>query len=102
MIVVCGFYFPYKSLLVLYSIEEQIAELKASSVPFLVIGNKADIGNSELVEWLNGQDQSVLISAKKKDNLEALRNRLKDFIATPSQSDVIVTNARHLQSLQQR
>ncbi len=83
------------------SIEGQIEELKASSVPFLVIGNKSDIANSELVNWLDGLEESLLISAKKKENLEELRARLKMFIATPTQSDVIVTNARHLQSLQQ-
>ncbi len=83
------------------SIREQVEELRTSDVPFLVIGNKSDIANSELVEWLNGLEESILISAKKKENLEELRNRLKTFISTPAQSDVIVTNARHLQSLQQ-
>lgn len=83
------------------SIEEQMSELQTSSVPFLVIGNKSDLGNDELVTWLASQDHTIIISAKQKSNLEELKARLKAFITIPSQSDVIVTNARHLQSLQQ-
>lgn len=82
------------------SIGDQISELSTSEVPFLIVGNKADTGKSELVDWLIGVHDPVLISAKEKSNLEVLKGRLKDFIALPSQSDVIVTNARHLQSLQ--
>ncbi|MEQ9403558.1 MAG: tRNA uridine-5-carboxymethylaminomethyl(34) synthesis GTPase MnmE [Cyclobacteriaceae bacterium] len=82
-------------------VKEQIIDLKKSSVPFLIVGNKADSGNSELVEWLNGKEGSIMISAKEKKNLDELRGRLKSFVAAPSQSDVVVTNARHLQSLQQ-
>ncbi len=83
------------------SIREQVDELRTSGVPFLIVGNKSDVGNSELVDWLNGLEEAILISAKGKQNLDALRDQLKSFIATPAQSDVIVTNARHLQSLQQ-
>lgn len=83
------------------SVNEQISGLKASSVPYLVIGNKSDLGKNELVELLNDEENSILISAKEKQNLEELKERLKQFITLPSQSDVVVTNARHLQSLQQ-
>ena len=78
----------------------QLEELKQSNVPFLLIGNKSDAGQKELTDWLSSQHDSILISAKEKDNLEALRERLKGFITLPAQSDVVVTNARHLQSLQ--
>ena len=44
----------------------------------------------------------VLISAKSKTHLDDLKARLKVFVEeSRSQSDVIVTNARHLQSLQE-
>lgn len=82
------------------SIEKQIVELKTSDVPFIIVGNKADIGTGELVDWLTSQDEAIVISAKEKSNLEALKDRLKEFIHSPAQSDVVVTNARHLQSLQ--
>lgn len=83
------------------SIKEQISGLKASPVPYLLLGNKSDSGESELVELLADEKDAILISAKKKQNLEELRERLKGFITAPAQSDVVVTNARHLQSLQQ-
>lgn len=83
------------------SIGVQISELSTSPVPFLIVGNKADLGSSELVKWLNSREDAIVISAKEKSNLEGLRSRLKAFISIPSQSDVIVTNARHLQSLTQ-
>lgn len=82
------------------SIDGQVAELQQSEVPFLIIGNKLDSGSGELVEWLGGRADAIVISAKEKSNLEELRSRLKAFISIPNQSDVVVTNARHLQSLQ--
>lgn len=83
------------------SVRDQVSELRTSEVPFLIVGNKLDLGNGQLIEWLNSLKETILISAKEKSNLDKLKARLKDFIALPSQSDVIVTNARHLQSLQQ-
>ncbi|MEP1093534.1 MAG: tRNA uridine-5-carboxymethylaminomethyl(34) synthesis GTPase MnmE [Cyclobacteriaceae bacterium] len=83
------------------SVKKQIVGLKDSEVPFLIIGNKSDSGKTELVELLTDENDAILISAKEKHNLEELKERLKQFITLPSQSDVVVTNARHLQSLQQ-
>ena len=83
------------------SVRVQIAELKASPVPFLIVGNKHDAGRSRLIKELHKETPSILISAKEKHNLDELKARLKAFADAPAQSDVIVTNARHLQSLQQ-
>ncbi|MEO9484689.1 MAG: tRNA uridine-5-carboxymethylaminomethyl(34) synthesis GTPase MnmE [Ekhidna sp.] len=83
------------------SIADQVTELQASEAPFLIIGNKVDSGNSELMKWLGDRGDAIMISAKEKSNLDELKSRLKAFISIPTQSDVIVTNARHLQSLQQ-
>ncbi|MEP5610642.1 MAG: tRNA uridine-5-carboxymethylaminomethyl(34) synthesis GTPase MnmE [Cyclobacteriaceae bacterium] len=83
------------------AVKEQITRLKDSEVPFLIIGNKSDSGKRELVEQLTNEKESILISAREKRNFEELKKRLKQFITLPSQSDVVVTNARHLQSLQQ-
>ena len=83
------------------SIAEQIKDLKASNVSFLVVGNKEDEADGELVNWLISID-GIPISAKNKSHLEDLKQRLKNFVQeTKSSNDIVVTNARHLQSLQQ-
>ncbi len=85
----------------LESIEEQLAELKSSNLPYLIVGNKEDEANPSLKEALLNEDP-VFISAKSKTHLDDLKNRLKAHVAqTKTQGDTIVTNARHLESLQQ-
>lgn len=84
-----------------HDISEQLIGLKQSDVPYLVVGNKEDEAKAKLKEAIQAEDP-VLISAKSKTHLDELKQRLKAFIEqTKSQSDVIVTNARHLQSLKQ-
>ena len=83
------------------SIAEQLEGLKKSGVPFLVVGNKVDEAKEALKKAIASEDP-VLISAKSKTHLDDLKIRLKAFVQqTKSSSDVVVTNARHLQSLQQ-
>ncbi|MEO9870926.1 tRNA uridine-5-carboxymethylaminomethyl(34) synthesis GTPase MnmE [Ekhidna sp.] len=82
------------------SIEEQLKGLLSSDVPFIIVGNKMDQADTFLQDRLI-KENAVFISAKEKNNLEALKERLKSFIDIPTQSNVVVTNARHLQSLQQ-
>ena len=83
------------------SIEEQLEGLKSSEAPHLIAGNKVDQADASLKERLEKED-AVFISAKEKDNLEALKERLKTFVSSPdNQSNVIVTNTRHLHSLKQ-
>jgi len=83
------------------SVEKQLQGLKNSEVPFLVVGNKIDEAKPELKELLKTKNP-VFISAKDKTHLDELKSRLKQFVeATKSQSDIVVTNARHLESLQQ-
>lgn len=82
-------------------VTEQLKGLEESEVPFLVIGNKVDQAQEGLKQLIQDKEP-VMISAKQKDNLEELKERLKAFIQIPSnQSNVVVTNARHLQSLQE-
>lgn len=84
-----------------HDISEQIKGLKQSDVPYLVVGNKQDEAKVELKAAIQSEDP-VLISAKSKTHLDELKRRLKAFIEqTKNPSDVVVTNARHLQSLQQ-
>ncbi|WP_436516475.1 tRNA uridine-5-carboxymethylaminomethyl(34) synthesis GTPase MnmE [Ekhidna sp. To15] len=82
------------------SIEEQLKGLQASDVPFIIVGNKVDQADASLKAHLT-EHNAVFISAKEKDNLETLKQQLKTIVDKPEQSNVIVTNARHLESLQQ-
>lgn len=82
------------------SIDEQLKGLQTSEVPHVLVGNKVDQADASLQKRLLKED-AVFISAKEKDNLDTLKQRLKLFVDKPAQSNVIVTNARHLQSLQQ-
>ncbi len=83
------------------SIDEQLAELDTSSVPCLLVGNKDDEADPTLKELLEKKG-AIFISAKGRKNLHELRARLKAYTQKPdTQSNTIVTNARHLQSLEQ-
>lgn len=84
----------------LHDVEEQIKGLKQSDVPYLIVGNKVDEANQEITDSLKNED-AIFISAKQKNNLEELKERLKEFVNIPNQSQVVVTNTRHLQSLEQ-
>ncbi|MFK7952624.1 MAG: tRNA uridine-5-carboxymethylaminomethyl(34) synthesis GTPase MnmE [Ekhidna sp.] len=82
-------------------ISEQLKGLEESSVPYLVVGNKEDEAKAELREAIQ-EENPVLISAKSKTHLDELKKQLRAFVdQTKSQSEVIVTNTRHLQSLEQ-
>lgn len=82
-------------------VKEQLKGLHASSVPFLVVGNKEDQADDDIKRAIGAEDP-VLISAKTKAHLDVLRQRLKTFVQkTKTSDDVIVTNARHLESLNQ-
>ncbi|MEM6831323.1 MAG: tRNA uridine-5-carboxymethylaminomethyl(34) synthesis GTPase MnmE, partial [Bacteroidota bacterium] len=83
------------------SIKEQLAELRTSNAPLVVVGNKSDEAKADLMEAL-ADEHAIFLSAKNRNNLEELRERLKSVIQKPdTQSNTIVTNTRHLQSLEQ-
>jgi tRNA modification GTPase len=78
---------------------EKKAEFEEQGVKYLLVGNKVDItGHTE-----NSVDDIICISAKNKENIESLRNALYNIIATGDikTEDTIITNARHLTSLQE-
>ncbi|MEM6814754.1 MAG: tRNA uridine-5-carboxymethylaminomethyl(34) synthesis GTPase MnmE [Bacteroidota bacterium] len=82
------------------SIREQLNELKVFDTSFLIVGNKSDNAKAELKNVLATED-ALFISAKNRENLPLLKERLQTFIHKPSiQSNTILTNARHVESLQ--
>lgn len=100
-----------KASLILYLIDLEIDtivelhralnKLENLGIPFLLIGNKEDSAQPELLEAVNKVPGSILISAVNRDNLEGLKDRilevihLKDFRT----GDTIVTNVRHYDNL---
>ncbi len=82
-------------------INGELKELDALNIPVIRIANKMDKGNPELVRQLMKQDFQF-ISATKKTNLKALEEKILDkfHVDKIKQGDVVVTNTRHYQSLQ--
>ena len=82
-------------------INGELKELDALNIPVIRIANKMDKGNPELVRQLMKQDFQF-ISATNKTNLKALEEKILDkfHVDKIKQGDVIVTNTRHYQSLQ--
>jgi tRNA modification GTPase len=81
-------------------LESQIVELnkvrKDNSAKVLVIVNKIDVSNIELNE------NYIPISAKNREGVSTLKNKLLKFINTEkiSDNDSIVSNLRHYEQLQ--
>lgn len=75
--------------------------------PFVVVCNKMDQLNDKQKEYLRSSLASIPesdileISAKQKQGLEALQNKLLEFVNTGSlrNNETIVTNSRHYDSL---
>jgi tRNA modification GTPase len=81
-------------------IQTELAELESLQVPIIRVANKMDSGNPELMKQLMKQDFQF-ISASNKTNLRELEDRIvaRFHIEQVKQGDVIITNARHYQSL---
>jgi tRNA modification GTPase len=81
-------------------ITHQIAYLKSLDIPYLLVGNKVDGAKPEL-QKLIAQEESILISASQKENLENLKEALKTLVSLESfkTGNTVVTNLRHYESL---
>lgn len=80
-------------------IHSEETRLKEMGIPFLIVGNKID----QATERFSGEIPAnwVMISASKKTNLVALKERITGIFksGTASQDSTIVTNLRHYQNL---
>jgi tRNA modification GTPase len=79
--------------------EKHLAEL---GIPFIKVGNKIDKANPTLVALLKDKG-FIFISAAAKTNIQELKNKILSHfqIRTVKTGDVLVTNLRHYQNLQQ-
>ena len=86
----------------LHDIETQLAYLHELGVPYLLIGNKMDQAQPDLKKALE-KEKALFISASQKENLENLKDALKELVSLDSfkTGNTIVTNLRHYESLVQ-
>ena len=86
----------------LKEIQEELHSLKDLKIPVIKIGNKVDKADPAFLKQLESQG-FLFISATKKTNLTQLHDRiLSEFhVDHVKQGDVIITNMRHYQNLQQ-
>ncbi len=84
-------------------IRQEIHRLETLGVPFVKAANKTDQAQPELLKALENIPDVVYISAEKKENLEALKEKLLDMVGVNKidTGGTIVTNVRHYESLSQ-
>ncbi len=84
-------------------IELRIKDFNNQGIKFLLVGNKMDIGNSQLQEYLNTLPNSILISAKNNLNLDALKEKIVQLSVDGNidTESTVVTNVRHHEALKQ-
>ena len=83
----------------------KVRELISSDQHLIIIANKTDIGQPKTLRILEDvpladHEQLILLSAKKRDNLNNLVAAMKDMIDTEGHEDeTIITNVRHYDAL---
>ncbi|MEM8895820.1 MAG: tRNA uridine-5-carboxymethylaminomethyl(34) synthesis GTPase MnmE, partial [Bacteroidota bacterium] len=82
-------------------IHQQVNRLKNIGIPYLLIGNKIDTANSEIIDQLKDDKRWVFISASAKTHIEELKQRIVELIHLDDfkTGNTIVTNLRHYESL---
>lgn len=86
----------------LREIEEEVVQLNQLGIPFIKVGNKLDRADDALLNKLRNKD-FVFISASNKTNIQELKEKILSHfqIRSVKTGDVLVTNLRHYQNLQQ-
>jgi tRNA modification GTPase len=85
-------------------LNEIIKDLSQQEIKYLLVGNKVDVIREGSAENRFSQvDHSIFISAEKKINVDKLMSTMVDVVleGQVQTEDVIVTNVRHYQALQQ-
>lgn len=82
-------------------VNEELASVIATNVPFVVIGNKQDLLSSEqLADW-QSKHPIIPLSAANRQGVDALKSELVNKVRENKVSggQTIVTNSRHYQAL---
>ena len=83
-------------------IDQEEAHLQTLGVPYIKVGNKLDKAEKKFISQLATRD-FIFISASNKTNIRELKERILSYfqVQTVRTGDVMVTNLRHYQNLQQ-
>ena len=66
----------------------------------IIVANKVDKAQGDIKAKFKEIDDVIFISAKEKENVKAIEERLFDFVQSGAlNNDVVVTNARHYEAL---
>jgi tRNA modification GTPase len=78
-----------------------LEELKGLSIPYLVVGNKADQAESKPTDKFKNFSGILFISAKKELGLDDLKTRLLEMVNYDklNSNQTLVTNTRHYECL---
>jgi tRNA modification GTPase len=83
------------------SLQEVVNEFEQEQINYILVGNKSDLASDEMVNQFASFKNSLFISAKNNEQIDALKkallsNTIHGNIHTES---TIVTNARHYEAL---
>ncbi len=83
-------------------INRQVNQLENLGIPFVMVGNKIDKADKDLLDNLKRDKRFVFISALGKENLDELKTKILEIVNLDKfkTGNTIVTNARHFESLQ--
>jgi tRNA modification GTPase len=84
------------------NLKTEIEKIKNPLKPLVIIGNKADKLSEEIKAYALQQiPELLLVSAKEKNGVEELKDKLLSFVNTGAlrNNETIVTNTRHYDSL---
>lgn len=62
------------------AVEGILADLGLSDIPCLLVLNKCDLLGEEGIEWVQEEDGPLLVSAKKRINLDTLLSSIRAFV----------------------
>lgn len=84
-------------------LESRIEDFDQQKIKFLLVGNKMDIGNDNLQNYLRTRSNCILISAKKHLNLDTLKDKIVELSVDGNinTESTVVTNVRHYEALKQ-
>lgn len=86
----------------LEEVKKDLSELP-NSIARVVVANKSDLMSEDLIAQFKSElgDEVLFISAKNKDSIDLLQNKLLDVIDANqlNNNQTIVTNARHFEAL---
>ena len=84
-------------------IQKKINELDKQAVPYLAIGNKADLVDQQVRSSFGQYENGMILSATQPDDLRNLEEAILDKINAKNfnTGDTLVTNLRHYEQLNQ-